>query len=71
VQQVVERLAPTDGVEVVSLTDEDEYFPPPAELRQLLRGLVAALSLTGEAPDDVLGGDRSSSASAVLASLGR
>jgi 4-hydroxy-3-methylbut-2-enyl diphosphate reductase len=69
VQQVVERLAPTDGVEIVSLTDEDEYFPPPAELRQLLRGLVAAMSLSGEPPEDILAGDREVSASTVLSSL--
>ena len=27
---------PTDGVEEVRVTDEDEYFPPPRELRELL-----------------------------------
>ena len=42
VQAVVERLAPRDGVETVHVTDEDEYFPPPRELRELLaaRGLT-------------------------------
>jgi 4-hydroxy-3-methylbut-2-enyl diphosphate reductase len=35
VQAVIERLAPTDGVETVHVTDEDEYFPPPRELRAL------------------------------------
>ena len=35
VQAVIERLAPTDGVEPVHVTDEDEYFPPPRELREL------------------------------------
>jgi 4-hydroxy-3-methylbut-2-enyl diphosphate reductase len=35
VQAVVERLAPTGGVETVHVTDEDEYFPPPRELRAL------------------------------------
>jgi 4-hydroxy-3-methylbut-2-en-1-yl diphosphate reductase len=47
VDQVVERLAPRQGVEVVHTTDEDEYFPPPPELRDLLRsvGLAAALAL--------------------------
>ena len=29
VQAVIARLAPTDGVEPVHVTDEDEYFPPP------------------------------------------
>ena len=35
VQAVIERLAPTEGVEIVHVTDEDEYFPPPRELREL------------------------------------
>ena len=35
VQAVIERLAPTQGVETVHVTDEDEYFPPPPELREL------------------------------------
>ncbi|HXY91054.1 MAG TPA: 4-hydroxy-3-methylbut-2-enyl diphosphate reductase [Acidimicrobiia bacterium] len=35
VQAVIERLAPTEGVELVHVTDEDEYFPPPRELREL------------------------------------
>jgi 4-hydroxy-3-methylbut-2-enyl diphosphate reductase len=37
VQAVIERLAPTRGVETVHVTDEDEYFPPPRELRDLIR----------------------------------
>jgi len=72
VAAVIERLAPIEGVEEVSVTDEDEYFPPPAELRQLLRGLVGALSLTLGAPlggDGVLATDREVPASAVLAGL--
>ena len=35
VQAVIARLAPTDGVVPVHVTDEDEYFPPPRELREL------------------------------------
>jgi 4-hydroxy-3-methylbut-2-enyl diphosphate reductase len=35
VQAVIARLAPTDGVETVHVTDEDEYFPPPRDLREL------------------------------------
>ena len=30
VQAVIAELAPTEGVELVHVTDEDEYFPPPA-----------------------------------------
>jgi len=60
VQAVLTRLAPRDGIEQVQVTEEDEYFPPPRELRSLLadKGL-------GEALTD----DRSVSASDVLASL--
>src|SRR5205807_4521478 len=36
VRAVIERLAPSEGVEEVRLTDEEEYFPPPRELRELL-----------------------------------
>ncbi len=36
VQAVIAKLAPADGVELVHVTDEDEYFPPPRELRELI-----------------------------------
>jgi 4-hydroxy-3-methylbut-2-enyl diphosphate reductase len=39
VQAVIDRLAPTAGVETVHVTDEDEYFPPPRELRELAAAL--------------------------------
>src|SRR5215470_500150 len=35
VQAVIARLDPRDGVETVHVTDEDEYFPPPRDLREL------------------------------------
>jgi 4-hydroxy-3-methylbut-2-enyl diphosphate reductase len=35
VQAVIATLAPTEGIEVVHVTEEDEYFPPPPELREL------------------------------------
>jgi 4-hydroxy-3-methylbut-2-enyl diphosphate reductase len=72
VEAVVERLAPVHGVESVSVTVEEEYFPPPPELRDLLRGLEAALGLlNGGAAADVpsrrvLGDDRSTAAADVL-----
>jgi 4-hydroxy-3-methylbut-2-enyl diphosphate reductase len=74
VSAVLERLAPIEGVEEVSTTEEDEYFPPPAELRHLLRGLVSALSVglgATVAPGAMLGTDRQTPASSVLASLSR
>ena len=46
VQAVIATLAPRDGVELVHVTDEDEYFPPPRELREL----VPALDGLGRAP---------------------
>jgi 4-hydroxy-3-methylbut-2-en-1-yl diphosphate reductase len=52
VGELVERLAPRQGVEVVHTTEEDEYFPPPPELRDLLRWLGVAAALTLGAPTD-------------------
>ena len=51
VQAVIAKLAPTDGVELVHVTEEDEYFPPPRELRELIppddRTISAAEVLAG------------------------
>jgi 4-hydroxy-3-methylbut-2-enyl diphosphate reductase len=55
VAAVIEKLAPADGVELVHVTEEDEYFPPPRELRDLIP--------TAD--------DRSVSAAQVLADLER
>ena len=33
---VIDERAPTEGLELVHVTDEDEYFPPPRELRDLI-----------------------------------
>jgi 4-hydroxy-3-methylbut-2-en-1-yl diphosphate reductase len=72
VRAVVERLAPRDGVEIVDVTHEDEYFPPPRELRDLLRVVSTAVGASLLAPaDDVslLTGDRSVAASDALEAL--
>jgi 4-hydroxy-3-methylbut-2-enyl diphosphate reductase len=69
---VVNRLAPVNGVEVVAITDEEEYFPPPRELRDLVRGAVAAVRFSLMAPTDdegVLSDDRVVAASDVLDTL--
>ena len=69
VDEVVKALNPTDGVYVNSVTIEDEYFPPPPELRELLRSLESLVSLafTAKLPtDDVASRDREYSAAAVL-----
>ncbi|MEW6153468.1 MAG: 4-hydroxy-3-methylbut-2-enyl diphosphate reductase [Actinomycetota bacterium] len=56
VDAVIARLAPAQGVEEVRVTEEDEYFPPPRELRRLLG-------------DEALADDRHTAASDVLAAL--
>jgi 4-hydroxy-3-methylbut-2-enyl diphosphate reductase len=69
VEEVLAHLEPADGVEVVHVTDEDEYFPPPPELRDLLRATtVAAAGLVGAPADDVVptATDRSVPAASVL-----
>ena len=50
IADLLDRLAPHRGVEVVQTTDEDEYFPPPPELRDLLRCVGTAASLVLGAP---------------------
>ena len=46
IEELLDRLAPRHGVEIVQTTDEDEYFPPPPELRELLRSVTVAAGLT-------------------------
>ncbi|MDP1792870.1 MAG: 4-hydroxy-3-methylbut-2-enyl diphosphate reductase [Acidimicrobiales bacterium] len=62
VDAVIARLAPANGVEEVQVTQEDEYFPPPRELRELLRNRIGA---------DALSDDRNITASEVLDALAR
>ncbi len=76
VQAVVEKLNPRDGVEPVYVTDEDEYFPPPRELRELVPVVdaLAALMLGGDPQAARRRGgpfvdDRGVDASAALAHL--
>lgn len=73
VQAVVDRLAPEFGVESVPVTVEEEYFPPPPELRDLLKGLGATVSLLAASPQadigTVLGEDRTTAAADVLREL--
>jgi 4-hydroxy-3-methylbut-2-enyl diphosphate reductase len=77
VEAVIAKLAPEQGVETVRVTDEDEYFPPPRELRELIPALdaLAAFTLGGDpkqarAHGGPLVDDRTLDASAVLAALG-
>ena len=50
VEAIIARLAPRDGVELVRVTEEDEYFPPPRNIRDLQ-------SAIGTAATVLLGGD--------------
>jgi 4-hydroxy-3-methylbut-2-enyl diphosphate reductase len=71
VDDVIARLAPAGGVEEVRITDEDEYFPPPRELRDLLAGVdaLATFAFGGSVPDRPVLNDRQLAASDVLAML--
>ena len=69
VRAVIERLSPTDGVEEVRVTDEDEYFPPPRTLRNLLSAIDVATALTLGGETRLPLDDRSIDASDVLESL--
>jgi 4-hydroxy-3-methylbut-2-enyl diphosphate reductase len=76
VEAVIAKLAPTGGVEHVRVTEEDEYFPPPRELRELMPALDALVAVAfgadpvaARARGGPLTADRDRDASAVLAAL--
>jgi 4-hydroxy-3-methylbut-2-enyl diphosphate reductase len=74
VNAVIARLAPRDGVEVNTSVVEDEYFPPPPELREMLKTLAAVLDLALATPtSSTFDGqaDREFTAAQVLASSAR
>ena len=50
VEAVIARLAPAEGVTEVTVTTEDEYFPPPPELRELLRAVGTTLGFLAGRP---------------------
>jgi len=69
VNEVLAALDPTDGVEIDAVTVEDEYFPPPPELRETLRALASLLDLALGAPvasEEPSVSDRHYSAAMVL-----
>lgn len=72
VEQVLAFLDPTEGVEEVRVTDEDEYFPPPRNLRELQAAidLAATAMLGGPLDQRTLMEDRMVRASDVLIALG-
>ena len=71
VEEVIAALAPTEGVEEVATTDEDEYFPPPRNLRDLLAGIdaLATFSLGGSVADRPATNDRQVRAAQALHDL--
>lgn len=71
VQAVLDFLDPTGGVEEIRITEEDEYFPPPRNLRELLSAIdtVATFGFGGSVPDRLALQDRKIDASEVLLTL--
>jgi 4-hydroxy-3-methylbut-2-enyl diphosphate reductase len=68
---VLAKLNPSNGVEEIFVTDEDEYFPPPRNIRDLQSAIdVAVTAMCGAS---VLAtprmDDRSLAASTVLEAL--
>ena len=72
IEAVLARLGFTKAeAEPVRVTEEDEYFPPPRNLRDLVAAIdvVATLTLGGSLPDRPPADDRTLPASEVLAAL--
>jgi 4-hydroxy-3-methylbut-2-enyl diphosphate reductase len=72
VAAVVDRLSPARGTEEVHVVDEDEYFPPPRALRDLVNAIdvLGTLALGGSLSQRPPADDRSTGASEVLSTLG-
>ncbi|HEX5630416.1 MAG TPA: 4-hydroxy-3-methylbut-2-enyl diphosphate reductase [Acidimicrobiia bacterium] len=74
VRAVIAAVAPRDGVEVLRVTTEDEYFPPPPRLRTFLHALQSAVEGGVACRDPGRPGpvddDRSWDATGALALLG-
>ncbi|MFL2992707.1 MAG: 4-hydroxy-3-methylbut-2-enyl diphosphate reductase [Acidimicrobiales bacterium] len=70
VQEVISKLAPHEGVEELHFVTEEEYFPPPRELRPLINaiGFFANLGFSKSELKPV-NEDRSIGASEVLTTL--
>jgi len=73
VDAVIEFLDPANGCELVVVTDEDEYFPPPRNIRELQGSIedASTVLLGGSLLERPGMDDRSLPASDVLASLTR
>jgi 4-hydroxy-3-methylbut-2-enyl diphosphate reductase len=73
VDAVIARLAPSGGVALVNVTDEDEYFPPPRNIRELQYAIdLAATAISGGSVEGrATLDDRTLDASRVLSALSR
>jgi len=73
VQEVIDAVGPAEGVEVVRVTGEDEYFPLPPSLRKFVSTLQAvvegAFAARHPGRPGPLEDDRSFSATEALALL--
>ncbi len=71
VLSVIDALSPAEGVEEIRVTDEEEYFPPPRSLRDLLASIdmVASIGLGCDPEAIPAVNDRNRPASEVLADL--
>jgi 4-hydroxy-3-methylbut-2-enyl diphosphate reductase len=68
---VLEFLAPKEGVEEIFVTEEDEYFPPPRNIRDLQMAIdTASTAMAGASLMTIASmDDRALAASAVLETL--
>ncbi|CAB4656672.1 unannotated protein [freshwater metagenome] len=71
VEEVLARLSPQNGVEEIFVTDEDEYFPPPRNIRDLQAAIDTAITaMSGASVMSTPGmDDRLLAASTVLEAL--
>jgi 4-hydroxy-3-methylbut-2-en-1-yl diphosphate reductase len=69
VDEILTFLAPRNGVELVKVTDEDEYFPPPRNIRELQGAIGTAIATMLGASADFTINDREFPASDALAAL--
>jgi len=71
INRVITKLAPEKGVEEVSIGTEDEYFPPPRELRELIKsvGLCASVGFLSNTQFSALAADKEVAAKDALTNL--
>jgi 4-hydroxy-3-methylbut-2-enyl diphosphate reductase len=70
VEEVIAAVAPSGGVHLMSVIEEDEYFPLPPELRRML-GVLGDLVTAGfgGGPTSIVEDDRSFTATEALAAI--